>query len=339
MGRATGLVLLGVLVCFAGVLGGCGRFRGIPSHGGGKRFFIEQELVAATARAVAKDIDVTPLKGKRCALYVISMGDQGAGNILGGRYSWDALLRGGYQSSADTKSDYPFLPSDSTTVTTDNVGALVQTLTTNGTSAINAPSETWTEGYSTNLSGGARLNYPGTLHNEAFINPKDGQFLNAVIHEALAIQGVLIVPPQQADVDVYCTVDAFGTCRDRYEFHVYNLEVLTAKTAMSMCAFDRRKGGLLMEPQTAAFEAEYKEEFIAWCGPFLDTKTIRRAENLLVDFKGLGQGNKAIIRPPAILKQPAKKVPPETNGKDRTRPKDLTKPLAKPDPNRPEDLR
>lgn len=334
----TVVVSVAALVMGTLISGGCGRFRGIPSHGGGKRFFIEQELVAATARAVAKDIDVSPLKGKRCALYVISMGDQGAGSIIGGRYSWDTLLRGSYESSATqtTDSSYPTLPTNTTITTFAEPGhVLGGTTNTTSTGAINAPSrtETHTGGLGGVASGGIKLSWPGALRNEAFINPKDGQFLNAVIHEALALRGVLVVPPQQADVDVYVTVDAFGTCRDRYDFLVYNLEILTAKTALSMCAFDRRNGGIVMPPRTSAFEAQYKETFIAWCGPIKESKTIYRAGDLLVDFNDLIAKSRGKLG--KVARKPRKSLVP---GKERTRPKKLTKPQPKPTPSRPEDL-
>lgn len=175
---------------------GCGRFRGISTHGGGKRFFIEQELVAATARATAKDIDITPLKGKRCALYVISMGDEGSGSIVGGRYSIDALLRGAYQEGPIQRSTSTYPTYDSTATVRDSTGTIIQTTEAVG-NVLNAPSQTSTRtrGSGNNLGLGATLSWPGTYRAEAFINPRDAQFLNAVIHEALALQGVLIVAP------------------------------------------------------------------------------------------------------------------------------------------------
>ncbi|ELK58843.1 adhesin mafA domain protein, partial [Neisseria meningitidis 87255] len=38
------------------VLTACGTLTGIPAHGGGKRFAVEQELVAASSRAAVKEI-------------------------------------------------------------------------------------------------------------------------------------------------------------------------------------------------------------------------------------------------------------------------------------------
>nr|WP_232304419.1 hypothetical protein [Neisseria sp. oral taxon 020] len=43
------------------LLSACGTLTGIPAHGGGKRFAVEQELVAASARAAVKEMDLAAL--------------------------------------------------------------------------------------------------------------------------------------------------------------------------------------------------------------------------------------------------------------------------------------
>lgn len=56
---------------FVGTVGltACGTLTGIPSHGGGKRFAVEQELVAASARAVTKGMDLSALQGRFVYFY------------------------------------------------------------------------------------------------------------------------------------------------------------------------------------------------------------------------------------------------------------------------------
>ncbi len=44
------------------VLTACGTLICIPAHGGGKRFAVEQELVAASSRAAVKEMDLSALK-------------------------------------------------------------------------------------------------------------------------------------------------------------------------------------------------------------------------------------------------------------------------------------
>lgn len=118
------------------LLTGCGTLTGIPAHGGGKRFAVEQELVAASSRAAVKEMDLSALQGRKVALYVSVMGDQGSGSITGGRYSVEALIRGGYQNNPDSSTQYSYPSYESNATTTSGV---LSSLTT-ATALLNAPS-------------------------------------------------------------------------------------------------------------------------------------------------------------------------------------------------------
>ncbi|HGO8641527.1 TPA: adhesin, partial [Neisseria meningitidis] len=118
------------------VLTACGTLTGIPAHGGGKRFAVEQELVAASSRAAVKEMDLSALKGRKAALYVSVMGDQGSGNISGGRYSIDALIRGGYHNNPESATRYSYPAYDTTATTKSDALSSVTT----STSLLNAPS-------------------------------------------------------------------------------------------------------------------------------------------------------------------------------------------------------
>lgn len=102
--NAKPLLIIGLTL----LLTACGTLTGIPSHGGGKRFAVEQELVTASARAAIKNMDLHNLQGRRVALYVSTMGDQGSGTLTGGRYSVSALLRGEYTNIPDTLTSYAY---------------------------------------------------------------------------------------------------------------------------------------------------------------------------------------------------------------------------------------
>lgn len=67
------------------LLTSCGTLTGIPAHGGGKRFSVEQRLVSASIRATLMDIDVSALRGQRVAIVYDLISDEGGGNISGGR--------------------------------------------------------------------------------------------------------------------------------------------------------------------------------------------------------------------------------------------------------------
>ena len=79
---------------------GCGTMTGIPSHGGGKRFAIEQRLVDASIRSALKSIDVTPLKGKRVGIVFDIIADEGGGTLQGGRMNIIGGLTAAYVQSA-----------------------------------------------------------------------------------------------------------------------------------------------------------------------------------------------------------------------------------------------
>lgn len=74
-------------------ISGCGTLTGIPAHGGGKRFATEQKLVSASARAALKQIDVSPLMGRKVFVLYTVINDQGAGSMNGGRMTLAGLLQ------------------------------------------------------------------------------------------------------------------------------------------------------------------------------------------------------------------------------------------------------
>lgn len=322
-----------LLVAASIYLGGCGTFTGLPGHGGGKRFAVEQELISASARAVSKDIDVTPLVGRKCALYIVNIGDEGSGNLIGGRYEWQAAIRGEYVASPTVKTSnlYPVIGTTTTSTTNTVPSTITETVAEN---ALNAPSSSrqQTEGSNFNLGGGASYNGPGQYRSEAFINPLDAQFLRAVLHEAFMLRGVLVVPPSEAEVDVFVTVDVFGTIRSRVEMHLFNEEHLLAKTAIQISGVNRNRQ-VIMAPATSSWEAEYTEKYILWCGPMNVQKQVRRSEDLLVSFKDIPVDSNTQVSNGSAPVMPSMVEP-----REGTRPNPPVSPLPAPDPSRPEDV-
>ena len=201
------------------LLTACGTLTGIPSHGGGKRFAVEQELVAASARAAAKDMDLQTLQGRKVALYIATMGDQGSGSLSGGRYSIDALIRGEYANNPATQTDYTY-PTYKTTATTESDGLKGSTVST---SLLNAPSSSRTHGKhnSSRSNIGLNLNGMGDYRNETLTtNPRDADFLSHLLQTVFFLRGIDVVSPAEADTDVFVNVDVFGTIRSRTELHL-----------------------------------------------------------------------------------------------------------------------
>lgn len=262
---------------------GCGTLTGIPSHGGGKRFAVEQEMISTAARAAAKDLDLSPLSGRKVALFVTVIGDEGSGTLTGGRYTLDALVRGEYANSPTqtTHNTYPVVPTTASTTSGD------VTTTTTAQSALNAPSvsKSETKGPGGTAGVGARFGGTGEYRNETLItNPRDVTYLTNLLQTVFFLRGIEVVPPSQADADVFVTVDVFGTIRSRTEWAVSNQERLIASTKLEVFSVDRKTRTLLMAPRSSAFEAKYEEQYAFWVGPFKVSKEVNKSNSLLVDF-------------------------------------------------------
>ena len=127
----------------------------------------------------------------------------------------------------------------------------------------------------------------GSYQNSEEISSDDLQYLSGLLQTYLFLQGVNVVPPSEAEIDVYITVDVFGTVRTRVEWFLANNEILRAKTAIEVMAIDHLSGALVMMPQSASVEAEYNEQYILWAGPIMITKYLKKSEPLLSDFTDL----------------------------------------------------
>ena len=134
-------------------LTGCGTMTGIPSHGGGKRFAVEQRLVAASVRSTLMQIDVSPLKGKKVAIMFEMMQDEGGGTLNGGRLNLFTALTAGYVQSPIQSTTSQFqvfnLNENGTSQQTQNsTGQTIQ----NATSLINSLGYVDSTGSGTNTS-------------------------------------------------------------------------------------------------------------------------------------------------------------------------------------------
>jgi hypothetical protein len=267
------------------LLTGCGSFTGIPGHGGGKRFAVEQELVAASTRATIKKIDLTTIRGKKVNLFVNAIGDTGTGNLLGGRYSLVSQLRGDYIQSPPVveKSVYPRYTSTSSSSTGSSTSqALTDTL-------LSSPQQKSSQqkGHGGEAQLGVEYKGLGAYQTSEEISSDDLQYLSGLLETYLFLQGVNVVPPSEAEIDVYITVDVFGTVRTRVEWFLANNEILRAKTALEVMAIEHLSGKLVMPPQAASVEAEYNEQYILWAGPIIITKFLHDSKPLLSDFTSL----------------------------------------------------
>jgi hypothetical protein len=320
---------LAILLSVCGIavfLSGCGALTGLPEHGGGKRFAIEQELVSASSHGTLKQIDLSKVKGKKVQLFVNAIGDIGAGNLTGGRLSFISQIRGDYIQAPPTITHNLAFPNYSTTTSSTSSTNESSNSSTSGSSSstTNDTTSSTTSGTSNSGTGSSTsstttgssttnsvLNYPGLskaqqtgaggvaqvgvqyqglgeYHNsETLFGSSDLQYLTALLETYLYLKGVYVVPPSEAEVDIYVSVNVFGTVRTRVDWFLANNEILQARTALEILAVDHKTGRIVMPPQDVGAEAEYNEQYLVWVGPFWAKKFMSKTEPPLCDFSDL----------------------------------------------------
>jgi hypothetical protein len=120
MARISSLLVLVVIF-----ISGCGTWRGIPSHGGGKRFDEEQRVVASAIRQAIADMNVSELRGMKIQVRIDAMAQNGGGQLtLPGLSSISAgynetstdgrsnniYSRDGWDASASVRTDVDLRP-------------------------------------------------------------------------------------------------------------------------------------------------------------------------------------------------------------------------------------
>jgi len=264
------LVVLGLSL----TLIGCGTFTGIPSHGGGKRFAVEQELISETIKQAIEGIDIAALEQRNATIYFSSIGDEGSGNITGGRLSLSSSLFGAVVRSptSTVRNQYPIV----------NTTTVSGTTTTTAENALNAPSQSDTSTSGNNTSNSVQIAYAGLggYSNSVITNPNDTTYLSGLVQKHFALNNVNMVDPSFADVDIYVTVDVFGIVRSRTDWLVYNKEILKAKTTIELMAVDRNTNEVIIEPTSSSYEATYEEDFYFWVGPVKTSAVIEQSESI-----------------------------------------------------------
>ena len=315
-------------VCALLCLGGCAAQTGIPGHGGGKRFAVEQELVAAATRTAIKQIDLAAIRGKKVNLYINAMGDSGAGNLTGGRFSLFSQLHGDYVQQPKTQQTNIYPRYDSTSTITSATHSSSSESSSQGENTVNASNSSYSTTSQTTKSNtllgsplssttreagsaglvqlGMKYDGLGTYHSSEEFSSDDLQYLTALMETYMFLQGVPVVPPSEAEADVYVIVDVYGTIYTRVDWFVANNEILKAKTGLEVFAVDRDSGSILMEPHSAVAEAEYNEQYILWAGPVSIRKSVKQSDPLLADFSDAQQGR---LRKLTVVKEEQIPVP------------------------------
>lgn len=209
--------------------GGCGVSRGLPSHGGGKRFFEEQRVVASAIRESLAEMNLAELRGKQVQIVVRGIAHDGSATI-----TWPGL---------------------------DAVAARADVRNTEFENA----RRTISEGYyddntSDSIGGGLSASY--RLQSRYSPDPsrtsEDMNYLRAAL-EMKAIHSGVQVKPGGVPIVLAVLVDVLGTDRSRHDMLFRVHDDLKAACELTYYAADLSDGSLLFPARRAAAESTYRE--------------------------------------------------------------------------------
>ncbi len=200
---------------------GC-TFRGIPAHGGGKRFDEEQNIVSKSTVDTTNKIDLSALRGKRVRFFILGIGDQGSGSFQAG----------GWSSSAGVGA----------------TAGVVDVFTVKGRPGAAVGT----------VSGGAKYTDRSNYTAHAIENPRDYAYLTGRLGLQLIRNGVSLARRgEPADAEVYFLVDVFGIDRARFEMLFYSNSYVSASTKITYYAITPDRSKLLVPPRTVGSGASY----------------------------------------------------------------------------------
>jgi hypothetical protein len=233
--KTAPIVSLAIVLLTCALAGGCGDFRGIPSHGGGKRFDEEQRVVAGAIRRTLADMDLRELENRKVLINVECISQDGAATVsFPGINNINAGLSGSY-GSGNLVQINPGMPG--------------------GPSVINDNS---------NKGGGANagINYqPMVSYSPAAMSsmPDLGYFHAALDMKARHANVRLTAAPNDAEAILYVLVDVLGTNRSHGDNILTTKETLLASCEVSYYATDAHTGSLLFSARRASAEGVYRE--------------------------------------------------------------------------------
>lgn len=213
--------------------GGCGLFRPIPSHGGGKRFDEEQRIVASAIRHTLADMDLSELQGKKVQLAVEIIAQDGGGTV---QFPGVSNINAGISGNLGEGNVVQFVPSN---------GGAKATVNDNFTNSVGG-----------SVGFGIR---PETFFSPSVMSTSaDGGYFKASL-EMKARHAGLVLSNQPPDATLYVLVDVLGTNRSHFGNLIVSTEKLVATCECTYYAQDTRTGELIFRARRASSAAGYTE--------------------------------------------------------------------------------
>ncbi len=305
--RLTGLTL------FTVILAGCGgTFRGIPSHGGGKRFSEEQRVVAGAIRRAVADMNLKELRGRKVKVDITGMPSTGAGNI-----NWGGVQEIGVSASVENIA-----------VDIANAMSRVHTAKPFGDSSTLDYRQSDLENEREERTG-IRANMEYRPYNRYVIDKQFSEGDLDYLETSLEMKGYqegITFTKKSYDSVLHVLVDVLGTNRSRDDLFIIHSEELQAECEISYLARDLKKKSILFPCRRTSAIASYSEDRYTILP--LPSRVTRRIESTeptpfpLSDFVAVGKPSNAA---PASETLPSNGNSTQTERNDQKRLASLTK--------------
>jgi hypothetical protein len=228
------------------LLPGCGTDRGIPSHGGGKRFDEEQRAVSAAIRRTVASMQLDELRGKPVLVVMQTMAHNGgAQTILPGLETGSlgfGLLGYALKNGGDSLS-----VQNSTAGVPTSPYPVTGTTTSNSTSTLNQGA----------FNAGLNFRTQPYMMPHAFGTESDGFYLKSVIDMRLSMQGMRPVPEADAETAILVVlVDVLGTDRSRDDWLLWSRDSLEASVELTYYAIHPTHA-VIFAPRRVGARADY----------------------------------------------------------------------------------
>lgn len=238
-------------MALAVALSGCSVYRGIPTHGGGKRFDEEQAVVSRAARHTLEQMDFSALKGKRVAIFTISMAHNGGGAASFPRIT--SIAGEANRSKTDTDYDY-------------NGRQLLFPWIT--------PYYEESKSNYRNFGGSIEVRPSMDYYPFSFATDSDLEYLEGTLALEVIRQGA-ILDFDNAEVSIVALVNVFGTNRNRRWHLLYWVDRLDSTCEITYYARSLTSNTLIVEPQSVAARARYQESSVPGFLAFRKQRTVQ----------------------------------------------------------------
>jgi len=227
----------------------CATFRGMPTHGGGKRFDEEQRVVSASIRHAANKMDFSKIKKRRVSLEITGLETSGTGQAF-----YPGLIDTGTAFERTRGLDDLTDEFSRKTVVDDN-GDFKQGEAVSASKPNSQNRNTFKFGPSFSLT-------PDGMKSNNNITRQDLTYLKRTLEMRLRHDGFQVVPMDSADVHIVVLVDVLGTNLSRKDYAVAYDDNLAATCEMTYYAIDPITQKVVASSKEVASVGAYKERNI-----------------------------------------------------------------------------